>query len=76
VKSDCRGLYVNYFYCVDVPLDQSILPNATSQILPAWTHVAPQPLNSTFLPEPTAVGAPSDCQSWYLAEQVCGPKNL
>ncbi|KAK3933515.1 hypothetical protein QBC46DRAFT_326379 [Diplogelasinospora grovesii] len=69
VGSDCSGLYVNYFYCIDAPIDVGSLPNATTQYFPALTTIASSTisLNSTFAPSPTAPGAASGCQSWYLA---------
>ena len=73
VGSDCSGLYVNYFYCIDAPLDVASLPNATTQYFPAVSSLSrvTVTLNSTFVPEPTAPGAAADCQSWYIAQAVC-----
>ncbi|KAL1867742.1 hypothetical protein VTK73DRAFT_4027 [Phialemonium thermophilum] len=69
VGSDCSGLYVNYYYCVDVPY-AGTLPNATTQVLPSWTPPSLPSLDpSVSLPSPTASGFPRDCQSWYQAVQ-------
>lgn len=64
------GLYVNWYYCVDAPMDQSNLPNATTQYLPGWTPIGIPAMNSTFDPFPLATGGVSTCQSYYEADQV------
>lgn len=69
--TNCSSLYVNYYYCVDTPIDAAAQPNATSQWLPEWTPTSlPVQNTSDQVPEPTAPGAVSSCQSWYQAEEV------
>ena len=70
VGTNCTGLYVNWYYCVDGPMDQSNLPNATTQYLPGWTPIGLPEMNSTFAPYPVATGVISTCDSYYEADQV------
>ncbi|KAK0625192.1 hypothetical protein B0T17DRAFT_265090 [Bombardia bombarda] len=68
------ALYVNYYYCIDAPTNGTAggdQPTATTTIFPPWSPTVLPSLNTTSeIPQPTAAGAPANCQSWYQAADV------
>lgn len=59
VKSDCMGLWLDYYYCVGVPGTPTSKPTTTG---PALTTTAPAG------PSPTQSGIIGTCQRYYLAQ--------
>lgn len=69
---NCTGIDYGYWYCVGTKAQTSVGQNQTavSQWAPTWSYSAPTPMDTSFSPTPAQDGIASDCQDYYITDDV------
>lgn len=69
---DCSGLYINWWLCVGVQPQTSVINTEVyTSTYTSWTETPLPSVDYSFTPTPTQSGIVEGCQAFYHAKTVC-----